>query len=387
MSQFVSIFGAKQYGYVPEADLWNKGYKCNPIVYSVISQQASKTASLPLVLMDGEEEVDTENELYQLFFNNWNSEYGHEEGLQLAATNLLVFGVAYIQKKRSGLVADELFVLPNQDITPEQGVFSYYSKPAYYDFFDGVTKYRIPSEDIIVIRLPFDLSQKRNNYSLGLSPLQSVWDTVLASNNRAEAEKSIYENRGAIGFISPKPGKEYGGKWSDGVFNYVQEKLKGVIGGADKANKIVSVQSPVDFTQVGMSANDMKLIEAELPHVRRISGVYGYPSQLVGDFQSSQYANYKEAQKSAYTGAVLPLWDLINNALQKDLFSEYNALFGTSYYLSVDKTKIIVLSKSWEDNLLKLPQGLQSKVIETLTEEEIEQIKNSIGINLKQNEQ
>lgn len=387
LTTFVNMFSSKKYGYVSEDDLWNKGFKCNSIVYSVVSQISSKTASLPVVLMNGEDVVSSGNDIYELYYNEWNSEYGHEEGIRLTSTNLSVFGIAYIQKKRSGLMVDELHVLPNQLVTPQQNIRSFYDSPEYYDFYDGVNKARIPASDMIVIRLPFDLKNKQQNYSQGLSPLQPAWDTVLASNNRSEAEKSTFKNRGASGFISPKAGKEYGGKWSDTVYQYIRGRLKELIGGAGRANELVPVQQPMEFTQVGMSSSDMKLLESELPHVRRIAGVYEYPSQLVGDWQSSQYANYKEATKNAYVSAVLPRWDLIDNALQKGLFEEINGLTGSSYYLKVDKTRITVLNKTWEDNLNALPNDLQSKIVESLSTEDIERIKTNIGIKFENNEQ
>ena len=134
-----------------------------------------------------------------------------------------------------------------------------------------------------------------------------------------------------------------------------------------------------------MSASDMQLIEMELPHVRRISGVFEYPAQLVGDYQSSQYANYGEAQKAAYTGSVLPTWDLINDAIQRDLLNEYNSIMMEDYYIKIDKTRIAVLNTSWEDNLQSLPPNLQNRIIESLDESDIENIKNNIGIKSDQN--
>jgi len=376
-NSFVSLFGSRNYGNISDTDLWDKGFLTNSIVYSVINNISSKVGALPYELTDKDEVTDDADAYNELFFNNWNQDYGHEEGMRLTAVNLLNFGVAFIHKKGDGLIPDELFVLPNQCMQREQRLIGFYENPKYYDFYDGSKSYRIPTEDLIIIRLPYDL--KRKSSKEGLSPLQPVWDTVLASNNRAEAEKSLFENRGAIGIISPKGNKD-GGRIPDTIFTILQDKLKALIGGADKANKVIQAQVPLDFTQIGMSANDLKLIESEKMHVRRIAGVYQYPSQLVGDTDASQYANYAEALKAAYRDVILPTADLIINEFQRSFFNKINPLLAKDYKLIYNKSNIVSLNEHWSEKLNKMPVGVATKVIETLTPEEVEQIKFEIGL-------
>jgi len=376
-NSFVSLFGSRNYGNISDTDLWDKGFLTNSIVYSVINNISSKVGSLPYELTDKDEVTDDTDAYNELFFNNWNQDYGHEEGMRLTAVNLLNFGVAFIQKKGDGIIPDELFVLPNQCLTRQQSIIGFYENPKYYDFYDGSKSYRIPTEDLIIIRLPYDL--KRKSTKEGLSPLQPVWDTVIASNNRAEAEKSLFENRGAIGIISPKGNKD-GGRIPNLLFNVLQDSLKNLIGGAKKANKVVQAQVPLDFTQIGMSANDLKLIESEKMHVRRIAGVYQYPSQLVGDTDASQYANYAEALKAAYRDVILPTADLIINEFQRSFFNQINPLLAKDYKLIYNKSNIVSLNEHWSEKLNKMPVGVASKVIETLTPEEVEQIKFEIGL-------
>lgn len=376
-NKFVSLFGSRSYNYVSDDKLWKEGYVANSIVYSVINNISTKIASLPFELINKEEVTDDSDTYNEMFFNQWNDDYGHEEGMRLVATNLLVFGVCFIQKLGGGLVPDELHVLPNQQLTREQKLMDFYSSPSYYDFYDGIKTHRIPTEDLIIIRLPYDLYRKRDKE--GLSPLQPVWDTVLASNNRAEAEKSLFENRGASGIISPKASRE-GNRMPDTVMEKIQEKLKSLIGGADKFNRIIQAQQGIDFTQIGMTSTDLQIIESEVMHVRRIAGVYQYPSQLVGDYEATQYANYAEALKSAYKDVILPTADLIINEFQRSFFDEISPLVGKEYYLNYNKSNISTLNEHWSEKLAKMPTKISDKVAETLTEQEIEQIKYEIGL-------
>lgn len=376
-STFISLSNSLNYKIVSESDLWDKGYTKNPIVYSVINSIASKCASLPLNFLNRDEEA-SENDQYKfLFEEKWNESYGKEEGLRLAFTNLLTFGVAYIQKKGDGLIADELHVLPNQYVTPETGLISFYENPSYYYFQDSANRYKIPTEQLIIIRLPYNLAVKNQND--GLSPLQAVWDIVLASNNRGEAEKELFNNRGAAGIISPKQNKD-GRGMTQQAFNWLQDKLKGLLGGADKFNKIVQSMDAVDFTQIGMTSNDLQLIQSDVQHVRKICGVYNYPSQLAGDTDASQYANYKEALKSVYIDVVIPYMKLFINQFEAQFLNEVNLLTGSDYSLMIDKSNIDVLNQSWSERLTTLPQGLQGRIIEQLDDKDITGIITEIGL-------
>ena len=136
-STFISLTNSLNYKIVSEQDLWEKGYTYNPIVYSVINGIASKCASLPLDVMRGEELAADDDDFNTMWCDKWNESYGKEEGLRLAMTNLLTFGVAYIEKKGDGLLPDELHVLPNQYVTPETGLISFYENPSYYYFQDS----------------------------------------------------------------------------------------------------------------------------------------------------------------------------------------------------------------------------------------------------------
>lgn len=376
-STFVSLYNTRVYGLVSECDLWDKGYVCNPIVYSVINGISNKCASLPLNFMDGDQFAN-ENDSYKfLFEEKWNESYGKEEGLRLAITNLLTFGVCYIEKVGDGLIPDELHVLPNQYVTPEQKTISFYDLPSYYTFQDSGKRYTIPREKLIIVRLPYNLVSKNKND--GLSPLQACWDIVLASNNRSEAEKSLFENRGAAGIISPKSNKD-GRGMTQNAFDWLQDKLKGLIGGADKAGKIIQANEAVDFTQIGMTSNDLQLIQSDVQHVRKIAGVYNYPSQLLGDTEASQYDNYESALKSVYVDVVIPYMKLFINQFEMQFLNEVNGMTGRNYYIEIDKSRIEALNQSWVQQINGLPQGLQTKIIEKLNDSDIENIINEIGV-------
>ena len=115
-------------------------------------------------------------------------------------------------------------------------------------------------------------------------------------------------------------------------------------------------------------------------HVRRIAGVYQYPSQLVGDYQANQYANYAEALKAAYKDVILPTADLIINEFQRSFFDEISPLIGKEYYFNYNKSNISTLNEHWSEKLAKMPAKISDRISETLTEQEINDIKYEIGL-------
>jgi phage portal protein BeeE len=185
--------------------------------------------------------------------------------------NLFLHGKAYTLKKSEmiGFETNELWILPTQQVTPAQETVSYF-EDVPYTFSDNTNLKKYFTEELIILEY-YDPSQLQEQQS-GLSPLQGVWDIVNASNNRATAEKAMLENRGISGLISPKAASGDAGAlgFSNSVMEVVRKAFVGLTGGADKFNKVEVVEQAVDFTQLGMNANDMKIIEMQLPHIRSV---------------------------------------------------------------------------------------------------------------------
>jgi len=213
--------------------------------------------------------------------------------------------------------------------------------------------------------------------------LQAVWNTIGASNNRATAEKAMLKNRGIAGLISPKASSGDAGAlgFSKSVMDVVRKAFVGITGGAEKFNKVEVVEQAVDFTQLGMSANDLKLIESQLPHIRSVCRALNLPSQLFGDFQSSQYANYKEANKAFYTNAVIPQLDTFINQFEKDLFTPINRITGNNYWLRVAKEDIEALARTKADVLKDIPNNISAMLLSDITPEQKAALRTDLGLD------
>jgi HK97 family phage portal protein len=370
------------YNRVSPTKIVRDGYLSNEDVYSMVSRFARLCGSIPMVLMNGEDTVPDTDEFYRMFYDNWNEKYGKEEGLYQVFVNLFLHGNAYILKKTEslGFMPDELWALPSDKITPSSYTTSIFDTPAYYQFNDSATIHKYFPNQLIQIQY-YDPSFEGEE---GLSPLQANWNTVLAGNNRATAEKTMLENRGISGFISPKGTGDAGSYgFTNQVIETVRKAFATLTGGAKKFNKVELIEQAAEFTQLGMDANDMKIIEMRLNHVRSICNAYGLPSILFNDYQSRTHANYKEAMKALYTDAVIPQVKLFINQFEKHFLNQVNMLTGNKYWLKIAKEEIEPLKEDqtaisasilsqYEKNLLtkkeaRLALGLSEQIEEEQT--------------------
>jgi len=337
------------------------GYLGNEDVYATVSRFARLCATCPLVLMNGENVVNDTDEFYKFFFDNWNQKYGKEEGMYELFVNLFLHGSAYIYKESEslGFLPTKQWVLPTDKVTPSTYQNSIFEDPAYYNFNDNASIYKyFPSQ---LIRLNYyDPSYTSEE---GLSPLQAVWNTVLSSNNRATAEKTMLENRGISGFVSPKATGEMGAMgFTNSVADAVRAIFSRLTGGANKFNKVEVMEQPTEFTQLGMDAGDMKIIEMRLNHVRAICNTYGLPSLLFNDYQSRTHANYKEAMKALYTDGIIPQVKLFINQYEKQMLNMVNKLTGNKYWIKIAVEQIEPL----KEDLAQLRQSVLAQLEKNL---------------------
>ncbi len=380
--EFWNVINGYNYKKATSDEIVKEGFLGNELVYACVSSLARACSSLPLKLMNGEDVVQSNDPVYRMFNDQWNTKQGKNESMYQLFINLFLHGKAYTLKKSEmvGFETNELWVLPTQEVEPAQVTTGYFQETPYYQFTDNVNVYKYFPEELIILEY-YDPSQLQENQQ-GISPLQSVWEVVTASNNRATAEKAMLKNRGISGLISPKASSGDAGAlgFSKGVMEVVRKAFVGITGGADKFNKVEVVEQAVDFTQLGMNANDMKIIETQLPHIRSVCRALNLPSQLFGDYQSNTYSNYKEANRAFQVNAVLPNVEHFINQFEKHLFNNINILTGQNYYLKIAKDEIEALSRTKADVLRDLPNNISSFLLNDITPEEKAALRSDLGL-------
>ena len=188
--EFWNVVNGYDFKRVTADEIVKEGFVGNELVYSCVSALARACSVLPINLMNGETIVtDVNDPVHKLFFGAWNSKQGKTEAMYQLFINLILHGKSHTLKKSEsiGFETTELWPLPTQAVTPAQQRVGYFDTTPFYTFNDGVHNYKYFPDELITLEY-YDPSQVQE-LQLGLSPLQPVWNTIKASNNRATAEE------------------------------------------------------------------------------------------------------------------------------------------------------------------------------------------------------
>ena len=339
-----------------------KAYAENPLVYMVINKIATTTASMPCT---NESESKTSKVLELIKKPNTNqSEIEFKQELN---ESLLITGNALIlfSDNSDFGIKETLHVLKVCNSNPKfkNGVLLGWD---YVDDFNRKIYYSI--DDVLHIKTTNTVSDN-NNYIWGLSPLQAGWIVIKSSNEKFNAEASIFKNRGIAGILTN--GSDTPMLTSER--ERMQEEFDNEIGGADKYNKVKISTTDLNYINLGMSPTDLKLLDGITSSMRIISSLYGMPSVLFNDTSNSSYNNYSTAVEISYSDVYIPLANKVNEKLSIFLSDK----------LGVDETIIIDLKRvegakattnEIAQTLNTLSPLLANNIIENMTPNEIRDI-------------
>jgi len=122
-----------------------------------------------------------------------------------------------------------------------------------------------------------------------------------------------------------------------------------------------------------MSPTDLKLLEGILADLRLMCSIFGMPSVLFNDNESSTYNNVETAIKSAYLDSYIPLANKIDAKLSTFLSER----LGVEETIKVDLNSIEVIKAVTNEVLQALnsmPDRLSVIAIQSLTDDEIREM-------------
>lgn len=315
--------------------LW-EAYGKNPFVYMVVHWIAKIGSTLPYKFYnEAGEEVPQGAQLRAVmdYLKKPSPMYSKQEMLYKLLSNYEVNGNAIVYRERiPGFAESErplcVAYLPDVEINTagEEGTM-----PVSYSINGQIY---LPSE-VCHFKKPNILKQS----DWGLSPLfagQYAWE---ASGKTFEASAAIHDNRGVSGLLTPKDSSM---PLRPGDQEKLQAEWNARTAGAHKFGEVHITTQAMDYTAVGMTPADLRLIEQNIEYLRYICSIYGLDSSLFNDPANKTYNNRKEAEKAAYTDVVLPLMQMVYEKLSDWLFPEFNL---SGYEMRVDKKAIALLNE------------------------------------------
>ena len=328
--------GNNQYNFIDRnfTNYIEKGYIENADVAAVVSRIASSFASVKWEVKErkGDEIFTNTTSALNDVLKCPNPLQTWAEFQEAAAVMYLTTGNTYINGTESLGFAGfgELSVLPSQYTAPIKG-----------NAINPVSGYTLnmnklqnfTAEEVLHVKR-FDPRFKGYEELIGLSPLESLVMVYAASSEKWEAMASILKNKGAMGIVTSKEGRGLTPENSKEL-----EKLyKTRYGGGAKFGTPMFTNASLDFIKMGMSSEDLKLMDQGIISLRAICNLYNVSSVLFNDTASSTYNNITEAKKDFYTDAIIPLLEIFKQNYNNWLVNSYSEAENADLFLdfSVD---------------------------------------------------
>lgn len=224
----------------------------------------------------------------------------------------------------------ELYVASIEDvhINTDDGTES--GKPISYQItkaYNSSATVTVSAKDVLHIKNP-NIISPNSNY--GLSRLFGQQKAYTAGTLTFEARVNAYTNGGKSGVLSPK-GSEVIMLPSDR--EAMQSKFDRDTTGIHNFSGVHISGTPVDYTRISLSPEQLRLIESIPSDLRHMCAVYNVDPMLFGDSEGAKFDNLKTAEARLYETATMN-GSLIDDYLNKWLIFDN---FGLDIYYKIDK--------------------------------------------------
>jgi phage portal protein BeeE len=166
----------------------------------------------------------------------------------------------------------------------------------------------------------------------------------------------------------------------------IQKQTDKILGGAKNFNKSIVSTKNLTVTPLGMSATDLKLIEAKDLDLRDICNAYAVPSNMFNDKSASTESNVKTDLKKFYSDAVIPNNEKILAAFNKMIVPAYSAFENKQLRIVQDTSGIEALQSDQkmkaEKDAIKINNILSIMDSVSLSPEQKTNLLNQMGYEL-----
>lgn len=310
-----------------------KGFLFNPDVYSIVQAQATKAASIPWKVINGEDEKDfpmpRPNQL-----QTW-SEIKSLSKVFLKTTGNIFF---YKQSTKDGAnagVPQNLYVLPShlmkivlkQDIDIRDNEESPIS---HYMLIEGSVYTEFAADDIIHIKYANPDFDFNGSHLYGLSPLRPLIRNIQSSNEAIDNNNRMMLNSGAFGFITGTAVA-----LTEAQAAQVKERLTEMRGSKKALGHIQGASAPLAFTKVGLSTDELKQFDFLKFDQKQLCNALSWSDKLLNNDDGAKYDNINQFRKQVITDNMIPDNQLINEGLTIGfvrMFKGYETSELISYY-------------------------------------------------------
>ena len=328
------------------AKLAEEGYQKNVIVYRCVNLIARGLASVPWLLYEGEDELETHPLLTLL--NCPSPRQAGSAFIEAVVGYLLLAGNAYIEAVFDGNgMPVELYPLrpDRMQVIPGHGGI-----PAGYDYGVAGNKRRFECDPIQgkAAILHIKTFHPLNDW-YGLSAIEAAAKSIDQHNQVAEHNLAILQNGGRpSGALIYKQNDH--APLTDAQRDALRQDLRDHTKGIRNAGQILVCEGDFEWREMGLSPKDLDFISGKNVSAREIAQAFGVPPMLVGVSGDATFANYKEARYHLWEDTIIPLLEFLIAELNLWLCP----YFGKNLRLNYDSDAIAALALRRESTWNKI---------------------------------
>jgi HK97 family phage portal protein len=292
------------------------GLVYNPDLAAIVNYIEKVALRVPWVVRQGDDVIDN-HEIYDIWDRGNSISRGkHVRGTwmkhYLAAGNGFLLGVAPEGGINAGKFK-ELWNLP-YDMTIEKG-----RDGEILNYINRANNRKIPAEQVI----HWKTSSPEGDGYFGTSPLKAGRLVLQQSNDSYLANAKTLQNLGVRGLLTREQLDQAGPEKA----RQLSADIQRMIGGAENFGKIPIAGGKYNYINFAVSPIDLQLLDAQLRSRQAICNIYGFPSELLNDKESSTYNNMLMIMKRLYTDVIIPLLEDMADVLSYSWVDKWGVEF------------------------------------------------------------
>lgn len=175
----------------------------------------------------------------------------------------------------------------------------------------------------------------------GLSPMEAAAYSIDQHNQCSAWNQALLQNGARpTGALMVKAAEGQPGYLNETQFTRLRQQLDEQFTGAANAGRPLLLEGGLEWKEMSLSPRDMDFIQVKHSSARDVALAFGVPPQLLGIPGDNTYANLQEARLALWEQTILPLLEVVTDALNNWLVP----MFDDSLRLSLDTDAIPVLA-------------------------------------------
>jgi len=395
---FFKLIGGMFTAYDDKGETYvDKGYNINPTVFSVISQQAKKTSSVPSyikkvkddssrkqlrrlkkatnydispsqsvkqIILERKAYDDKGDKDFPLVRPNplqtWNEIEELYKTMMKLNGNFYLYMVTRSHPQNMGEPL-EVYVLPSQytqivlkdniGLEPNSNPISHYMLTMGDQFVE------FPCENVIHVKYPNPNYGNEGEHLYGQAPLRAALKNLQSTEVFLNLNIKTGKSGGAYGLIHGK-----GTTLNEGQASAVKDKLLEMEASSDNLAKIAAVSHEMGFTRLSLTADEMKPFEYLKYDEKQVCNVLGWKDKLLNNDEGSNFGEYlKTLRKQVITDDIMPDLELLAAALNDRFLPRFKGYEGCE--LIYDPSELPEMQSDMGELTTWLDRALKSGVI------------------------